>query len=73
MDGRLSLPRARVQSLIGKLRSHKPFSMAKKKKKKERETKIRRKTFSYLPSSPETERPSLLLTSADLPSQQLRE
>ena len=32
----ISLPRAQVQSLVRKLRSHKPYSIAKKKKKKKK-------------------------------------
>ena len=57
----LSLPRARVQSLVRELRSHKPLGVAKKKKerKKEKDYSVgknvlrqREKLNSYSPTPP---------------------
>ena len=51
----LSLPRARVQSLVGELKSHKPHGEAKKKREGEREnvilliSHIRKFTLTHVP------------------------
>ena len=48
MDSRLPLQGAWVQSLVWKLRSHKPCSAAKKKKKKDKiKVKKRDRTWNY--------------------------